>query len=86
MDDSLKFLDMSGAVDRARKVGKVEWVQRPWHLLENCMSFPAPYKIPALEHVTMTPHMKFSTANHTQSTEFSTLMKYIDGMGLRVSL
>lgn len=47
-------------------------------------STPSP--VPALEHVTMTPHMKFSTANHTQSTEFSTLMKYIDGMGLRVSL
>jgi hypothetical protein len=44
-----------GAVDRTRKLGIVEWVQRPQHPSEGGRRFPDPYQIPGLEHGTTLP-------------------------------
>jgi hypothetical protein len=41
---------------------------------------PTPNQTPGPEQVTTTPHIKNMTAGHvTQNTEFSMLMRYLDG-------
>lgn len=41
-----------GAVGRGKKLGEVEWVQRPQLSPEHSRCFPAPYQTPGLKHMT----------------------------------
>jgi hypothetical protein len=65
-------------MERARKPGKAEWVQKPRHLIpedDSCSAYS--HQIHGLEYMTTTAHIKNMSSGHiAQNAEFSMLMRY----------
>lgn len=63
----------------ARKPGKVEWVQKSWHLIhENRhLTYPQPVSWPG-PHDHSSPSIEHNSGHVAQNTLLSMLMKYLD--------
>ena len=65
----------------------VEQIQKPWYLsyLRMVEVSSPPYLVPVVKHVTMIHHIKIITTSHiSQNTDFSMLMRYLDGLASRI--